>query len=151
MSEYPETVRVEKWIINPMYFFSSREMHQLFQAMMSVNICPSDWLNVETDLLSLSGQSISLKLKSPKTWTEGSYFTFVLHHTAAMKVSIFPVYIVWARFREQFWSCNGTVNFYSLNSHYVRLVKIKKGQQFKVLKFRRGTSYYEEEGHDFCK
>ena len=26
---------------------------------MSINICPSDWLNVEPDLLSLSGQSIS--------------------------------------------------------------------------------------------
>ena len=38
---------------------------------MSINICPSDWLNVEPDLLSLSGQSISLKLKSPRTWTEG--------------------------------------------------------------------------------
>ena len=25
------------------------------------------------------------------------------HHTAAMMVSVFPVYIVWARFREQFW------------------------------------------------
>ena len=40
---------------------------------MSINICPSDWLNVEPDLLSLSGQSISLKLKSPRTWAEGSF------------------------------------------------------------------------------
>ena len=40
---------------------------------MSINICRSDWLNVEPDLLSLSGQSISLKLKSPRTWTEGSF------------------------------------------------------------------------------
>ena len=159
--------------------------------MMSINICPSDWLNAEPDLLSLSGQSISLKLKSPKTWTEGSFFTFVLvpdmvkliseqlkvftsttrlpvptchkmrsfiykhfnpnrlwvvfqfhdgrmwnilvnkqHHTTAMKVSVFPVYIVWASFREQFWSCNGAVNFCFLNSHNVRLGKIKEGQQF---------------------
>ena len=52
------------------------------------------------------------------------------HHTAAMKVSVFPVYIVWARCREQFWSCNGAVNFCFLNSHNVRLVKIKEGQQF---------------------
>ena len=40
---------------------------------MSINICPSDWLNVEPDLLSLAGQSISLKLTSPRTWTEGSF------------------------------------------------------------------------------
>ena len=43
---------------------------------MSINICPSDWLNVEPDLLSLSGQSISLKLKSPRTWTEGSFLPY---------------------------------------------------------------------------
>ena len=139
---------------------------------MSINICPSDWLNAEPDLLSLSGQSISLKLKSPKTWTKGSFFTFMLvpdmvkliyeplkvftsttmlpvptchtqrsfvckhfnpnwlgivfqfhdghmwnilvnkqHHTATMKVFVFPVNIVRARFWEQFWSCNGAVNF----------------------------------------
>ena len=46
--------------------------------MMSTNICLSNWLNAEPDLLSLSGQSVSLKLKSPKTWTEGSFFTFML-------------------------------------------------------------------------
>ena len=40
---------------------------------MSINICPFLLLNVEPDLLSLSGQSISLKLKSPRTWTEGSF------------------------------------------------------------------------------
>ena len=49
----------------------------------------------------------------------------------AMKVSIFPLYIVWTRFREQFWSCNEAVNCCFLNSHNVRLVKIKEGQQFK--------------------
>ena len=48
-----------------------------------------------------------------------------------MKVSVFPIYIVWARFREQFLSCNGAVNFCFLNSHNVRLAKIKEGQQFK--------------------
>ena len=47
-----------------------------------------------------------------------------------MKVSVFLVYIVWARLWEQFWSCNGAVNFCFLNSHSVRLVKIKEGQQF---------------------
>ena len=56
-----------------------------------------------------------------------------LYHTAIMKASVFPVYIVWARFREQFWSCNGAVNFCFLNSHNVRLVKIKEGQQFNCL------------------
>ena len=142
--------------------------------LMSINICPSDWLNAEPDLLSLSGQSISLKLKSPKMWTEGSFFTFMLvpdmvklipeqlkvftyttrllistshimrsfickyfdpnwfrvvfqfldghmwnilvnkqYHTTAMKVSVFPVHIIWTRLREQFWNCNGGVNFVS--------------------------------------
>ena len=37
---------------------------------MSVNICPSEWLNNEPDLLSRSGQAMSLKLKSPRTCTE---------------------------------------------------------------------------------
>ena len=50
-----------------------------------------------------------------------------------MKVSVFPVYIVWARFREQFWSCNGTVNFCFLNSHNVRLVKIKEASSSNFL------------------
>ena len=48
-----------------------------------------------------------------------------------MKVSVFPVYIVWTRFREQFWSWNGAINFCFLKSHNVRLVKIKEGQQLK--------------------
>ena len=39
---------------------------------MSIKIFPSDWLNAAPDLLRLSGQSISLKSKSPRTWTEGS-------------------------------------------------------------------------------
>ena len=34
-------------------------------------LAPSDMLNKKPCLLSLSGQTISLKLKSPKTWTEG--------------------------------------------------------------------------------
>ena len=37
----------------------------------SMNFSPSDGLNCEPDLLSLSGETISLKLKSPRTWTEG--------------------------------------------------------------------------------
>ena len=36
-----------------------------------MNFSPSDGLNGEPDLLSLSGQTISLKLKFPRTWTEG--------------------------------------------------------------------------------
>ena len=39
--------------------------------MSSTKIAPSDMLNEEPYLLSLSGQTISLKLKSPKTWTDG--------------------------------------------------------------------------------
>ena len=37
----------------------------------SIKISPSDELNGEPDLLSLSGQTMSPKLKSPRTWTEG--------------------------------------------------------------------------------
>ena len=42
--------------------------------MSSTNFAPSDMLNEKPCLLSLSGQTISLKLKSPKTWTEGGLF-----------------------------------------------------------------------------
>ena len=38
--------------------------------MMSIMICPADRLNAEPDLLSLFGHTISLKIKSPKSWTE---------------------------------------------------------------------------------
>ena len=37
----------------------------------SMNFSPSDWLSGEPDLLSLSGQTMSQKLKSPRIWTEG--------------------------------------------------------------------------------
>ena len=42
---------------------------------MSTKFCPSDGLKAEPDLLSLSGQTISRKLKSPRTWTEGGFPT----------------------------------------------------------------------------
>ena len=45
---------------------------------MSINICPSDWLNIEPDLLSRSGEAIHLKLKSLRTWTEGSLLPLCL-------------------------------------------------------------------------
>ena len=35
---------------------------------------PSDGLNGEPDLLSLSGQTLSLRLKSPRTWTDVFFF-----------------------------------------------------------------------------
>ena len=36
-----------------------------------MNFSPSDGLSGEPDLLSLSGQTMSQKLKSPRIWTEG--------------------------------------------------------------------------------
>ena len=66
VSEYPETDQEEKWVINPMYFLSRvgkcTSCSKPWSFMMSANICPSDWLNAESDLFSLCGQSISLKL-----------------------------------------------------------------------------------------
>ena len=68
VSEYPETDQREMSNKPNIFFFSrvgkctSRAKPWSF--MMSINSCPSDWLNAEPDLLSLSGQSISLKLKS---------------------------------------------------------------------------------------
>ena len=47
-----------------------------WSSIMSSNICPSDWLIMLPDLLSLAGQKISLNLKSPSRWTDGIYFTF---------------------------------------------------------------------------
>ena len=38
-----------------------------------MNFSPSDRLSGEPDLLSLSGQTMSQKLKSPRIWTEGGY------------------------------------------------------------------------------
>ena len=48
-----------------------------WSSIMSSNICPSEWLSMLPDLLSLAGQAISLKLES-SMWTDGSFFTFML-------------------------------------------------------------------------
>ena len=48
----------------------------------STNFAPSDMLNEKPCLLSLSGQTISLKLKSPKTWTE--------HHSSRVTGQLGP-------------------------------------------------------------
>ena len=40
----------------------------------SIKISPSDGLNGEPDILSLSGQTMSPKLKSPRTLTKGVCF-----------------------------------------------------------------------------
>ena len=39
-----------------------------------MSFSPSDRLSGEPDLLSLSGQTMSQKLKSPRIWAEGSPF-----------------------------------------------------------------------------
>ena len=58
-----------------------------------------------------------------------------------MRVSVFPGYILWARFWEQFWSCNGAVNFCFLNRHNVRLMKIKEGEHFKFFSSNANDVY----------
>ena len=45
---------------------------------MSTSTCPSAWLSMVPFLLSRSGQTMSLKLKSPSMWTEGSFLCWVL-------------------------------------------------------------------------
>ena len=45
----------------------------------SMNFSPSDRLNGEPDLLSLSGQTMSQKLKSPRIWTEGSLLPLCIY------------------------------------------------------------------------
>ena len=47
-----------------------------YSFIISIKISPSDGLNGEPDLLSLSGQTMSPKLKSPRTWTE-VFFSFM--------------------------------------------------------------------------
>ena len=45
-----------------------------------MNFSPSDGLSGEPDLLSLSGQTMSRKLKSPRIWTEGIFKVSVNIH-----------------------------------------------------------------------
>ena len=78
--------------------------------MMSINICPSDWLNAELDLLSLSGQSISLKLKSPKTWTDGRFLPLCW-------------FLIWSS-----WSLNSWKSSLS-TCHVMRSKKINNDQE----------------------
>ena len=56
--------------------FNVLEVHRLFQTMIIHNVYQhlSLWINAQPDLLNLSGKAISLKLKFPTTWIEGSFF-----------------------------------------------------------------------------
>ena len=73
---FRETDQEEKWELNPMYFFSRvgncTNCSIPWSFITSFNICSSEWFKTDSDLLSRSGQAISLKLKFPRTWTEGS-------------------------------------------------------------------------------
>ena len=83
---------------------------------MSIKICPSDWLNVERDLLCLSGQSISLKLKSPRTWTEGRFFTLM------MSPYVIKLFSKWLEFftsatRRSIPTCQKMISFVCKHFH----------------------------------
>ena len=52
------------------------------------------------------------------------------HNPATMDISVFSIYIIWASFREEFWSCNRAVDFGFLNSYNMWLMKVKESQQF---------------------
>ena len=51
-----------------------------------MNVSPTVGLNGELDLLSLSGQTISLKLKSPRTWTGVIVFMYILDLIKQLKL-----------------------------------------------------------------
>ena len=42
-----------------------------------------------------------------------------------MDISVFSIYIIWASFREEFWSCNRTVDFGFLDSFNIWLISRK--------------------------
>ena len=52
------------------------------------------------------------------------------HDPATMDISVFSIYTIWANFREEFWSCNRTVDFGFLDSYNMWLIKVKESQQF---------------------
>ena len=52
------------------------------------------------------------------------------HDPATMDISVFSIYTIWASFREEFWSCNRTVDFGFLDSYNMWLMKVKESQQF---------------------
>ena len=61
--------------------FPSWKIHQLFQPMIVHNVhkyLPSDWLSMVLFLFRRSGQTMSLKLKSPSMWTEGTFLCWDL-------------------------------------------------------------------------
>ena len=55
------------------------------------------------------------------------------HDPATMDISVFSIYTIWASFREEFWSCNRTVDFGFLDSYNMWLIKVKESQQFQFL------------------
>ena len=52
------------------------------------------------------------------------------HDPATMDISVFSIYTIWASFREEFWSCNRTVDFGFLDSYNMWLIKVKESQLF---------------------
>ena len=52
------------------------------------------------------------------------------HDPATMDISVFSIYTIWASFREEFWSCNRTVDFGFLDSYNMWLMKVKESQLF---------------------
>ena len=52
------------------------------------------------------------------------------HDPATMDISVFSIYTIWASFREEFSSCNRTVDFGFLDSYNMWLMKVKESQQF---------------------
>ena len=52
------------------------------------------------------------------------------HDPATMDISVFSIYTIWASFREEFWSCNRTVDLSFLDSYNMWLMKVKESQQF---------------------
>ena len=52
------------------------------------------------------------------------------HDPAAMDISVFSIYTIWACFREEFLSCNRTVDSGFFDSYNMRLMKVKESQLF---------------------
>ena len=55
------------------------------------------------------------------------------HDPATMDIYVFSIYTIRASFREEFWSCNRTVDFGFLDSYNIWLMKVKEIQQFQIL------------------
>ena len=54
------------------FLLTGSALFQIMVFIISINFPPSDGFNGEPDLLSLSDQTISAKLKSHRIWTEGT-------------------------------------------------------------------------------